>query len=52
MLSISRTALLSLVQATNHDEIPQSVVEYWFTIYGKWIDKKEAKELEQDERKL
>ena len=52
MTALSRTALMSLVQATNHDEIPKSVVDYWFTMYGKWIDKKEAEELERDEKRL
>lgn len=52
MTALSRTALMSLVQATNHDEIPKSVVDYWFIMYGKWIDKKEAEELEQDEKRL
>lgn len=52
MTALSRTALMSLVQATNHDEIPKSVVDYWFTMYGKWIDRKEAEELEQDEKRL
>lgn len=52
MTAISRTALLSLVQATAHDEIPKSVVDYWFMMYGKYIEKQEAKELEKDECKL
>ena len=52
MMVLSRTAFLSLIQAPAHDEIPKSVVDYWFTIYGKWVDKKEAEELEKDERKL
>lgn len=50
MTALSRTALLSLVQATRHDEIPKSVIDYWFMMYGKQIPKKEAEELERDEK--
>lgn len=52
MLVLSRTQLWSLVQATHRDEIPLSVVRYWFTVHGKEISKEEAKELENDERRL
>lgn len=49
MLMLSRTALQSLVQATNKDAIPLSVVRHWFIVYGKEITKEEQKELEKDE---
>lgn len=52
MTALSRTALLSLVQATRHDEIPKSVIDYWFMMYGKQIPKKEAEELERDEKRI
>ena len=42
MKSLSRTALISLIKATTHDEIPKSVVDYWYMMYGKEISKEET----------
>ena len=52
MLVLSRAQLWSLVQATNRDEIPLSVVTHWFVVHGREISKKDAEELERDERRL
>lgn len=49
MLVLSRAQLWSLVQATHRDEIPLSVVQHWFVIYGKDIPKKDVKEPQNEE---
>lgn len=43
---------MSLIQATNKSEIPKSVMDHWFVIYGKQITKEESKNLEQEELKI
>lgn len=52
MLALSRTQLLSLLQAIEHSEVPLSVMLHWFLSYGKEISKEEVEELERDERRV
>jgi hypothetical protein len=52
MLVMSRIALLSLVKAVNRDEIPKSIVDHWFIVHGKQVEKKEVEELERDEKRI
>ena len=51
MRTLTRTQLMSLIQATNKTDIPLSVMKYWFVVYGKDIPKKEVEEVEQNERR-